>query len=177
MWNGALEAKFQQKFNSFHLKNIQKPYYRRMLQNAYIVINYVLVASEQDKPFKAAPKYLPTIKYCVTFFLSALKSRSLIVRARLWLHINHCFIRKYNCVTAVVRYQAYSQVSKMADNLILFLIKIFHEIEIKLLQQTYVYCFCISLKYGDKNFCCYFPSGKKDMGGGSNCISVISKIS
>ena len=33
-----------------------------------------------DKPFKAAPKYLPTIKYCLKPFQPALKSETLIVR-------------------------------------------------------------------------------------------------
>ena len=34
-----------------------------------------------DKPFKATPKYLPTIKYCLKPFQPVLKSETLTVRA------------------------------------------------------------------------------------------------
>ena len=34
----------------------------------------------QDKPFKTAPKYLPTIKYCLKPFQPTLKSETLTVR-------------------------------------------------------------------------------------------------
>ena len=35
---------------------------------------------KRDKPFKATPKYLPTIKYCWKPFYSVLKSETLTVR-------------------------------------------------------------------------------------------------
>ena len=82
--------KWQQKFNSSHLKEIQKQhievYYKifiyvsfraisylnqrtvRHLGLIFTLINYVLVTSQQYKPFKATPKYLPTIKYCLKLF-------------------------------------------------------------------------------------------------------------
>ena len=37
--------------------------------------------SEREKPFKATPKYLPTIKYCLKPSRSLFKSEKLTVRA------------------------------------------------------------------------------------------------
>ena len=66
-----LKGKWQQIFNSSSVKDDKKRLkttHESPLQNLY-------------KPFKATPKYLPTIKYCLKLFQSVSESRALIVRA------------------------------------------------------------------------------------------------
>ena len=91
------------------------------------------------KPFKATRQYSPTIKYCLKPFQFVLNSKHLPY-VRLWAHINHCFVRKENCVLSHVTYDAYLQIWKRADNLI-FLIKICHEI-----KQMLKFCNSASLQ-------------------------------
>ena len=102
----AIKGNLQQKCNSSHLKEIQKQclyivytiikflylfYFgryshrnQRTVRHLGLIFNSLTMfrwRHKRDKPFKATPKYLPTIKYCLKPFQPVLKSVRAVVSA------------------------------------------------------------------------------------------------
>ena len=66
---------------------------------------------KRDKPFKANPKYLATIKYYnLKPFQPVLKSETLTVRAVIGAY-QSLFRKKINCVILLVTYHVHLQIS------------------------------------------------------------------